>query len=496
MTHTHDSHAHDSHTYSFGDSGHSGDFDTLDLTGNRYVDSLLWSGNRLDSNVITYSFVEDESLDNDVEDVDTEDTDWSSFEREATLVALDTWSNVANISFVQENDDAADANFGFFLVTNADLGDGVLGRFGPPGEDNAGIGYFNIQGSGWGELGLQQGGLGFVTLIHELGHGLGLAHPHDNGGESSFFPGVNSPDDLGRNGQNQGIYTTMSYNDGLVDDGNNRRGFGYQGTPTAFDIAAIQYLYGANTSYNAGDDTYRLPTQNRPGTFYSTLWDADGTDTISARSSNSDTVINLKEAPLVGRNAGGFLSTVDGVYGGFTIANGVTIENAIAGSGNDIVIGNQANNRLKGGGGQDTLNGNQGDDDLIGMAGRDVLNGGSGEDRLVGGGTGDILNGGRFDDKLYGNLGRDVLSGGAGNDEMWGGIGRDTFLLEKGNGVDMIQDFDLNKDLLGLTRGVRLGAITVVQRDEGALIRQGGDRLATLIDVDASDITDNLFTRV
>lgn len=491
MTHTHDS-----HTYSFGDPEQITDFDTLDLTGNRYIDSILWGGNRLESNVITYSFVEDESLDNDIEDVDTEDTSWSSVEREATLVALETWSNVANISFVQESDDDTSADFGLFLTNNSDLGDGVLGRFGPPGEINSGIGYFNIQGKGWGELGLQQGGFGFITLIHEIGHGLGLAHPHDNGGDSSLFPGVMTDSDLGRNAQNQGIYTTMSYNDGNVEDDNTRNGFGYQGTPTAFDIAAIQYLYGANTTYNTGDDTYSLPTQNKPGTFYATLWDAGGTDTISASSSNRDTIINLKAAPLVGRNAGGFLSTVDGILGGFTIANGVTIENAIAGSGNDILVGNQDDNQLKGGGGQDDLDGNQGDDDLLGMAGQDTLSGGNGEDTLTGGGTGDILNGGRQNDELYGNLGRDVLSGGAGSDELWGGIGRDTFLLEKGNGVDLIQDFNISKDSLGLTQGVRLGSLTIVQRDEGALIRQGGDRLATLIDVDANDITNTLFTRV
>ena len=75
----------------------------------------------------------------------------------------------------------------------------------------------------------------------------------------------------------------MSYNDGLVsNDYSGILNYGYQGTPMAFDIAAIQYLYGANTSYNTGDNTYFLPTSNTSGTFYSCIWDAGGFDTISA----------------------------------------------------------------------------------------------------------------------------------------------------------------------------------------------------------------------
>ena len=59
--------------------------------------------------------------------------------------------------------------------------------------------------------------------------------------------------------------------------------------------------------------------------------------------------IDLRAATLAGDdpNAGGFLSQHTGVAGGFTIANGVVIENAIGGNGNDTLIGNSAANRLK-----------------------------------------------------------------------------------------------------------------------------------------------------
>jgi Ca2+-binding RTX toxin-like protein len=68
------------------------------------------------------------------------------------------------------------------------------------------------------------------------------------------------------------------------------------------------------------------------------------------------------------------------VHGGFTIASGVTIENASGGSGNDTLIGNEAANILAGGAGNDRLSGNGGDDVLIGGAGADTLTGGAGAD--------------------------------------------------------------------------------------------------------------------
>jgi serralysin len=113
------------------------------------------------------------------------------------------------------------------------------------------------------------------------------------------------------------------------------------------------------------------------------------------------------------------VSHVDGIYGGFTIANDVVIENATGGSGNDSLIGNSANNVLTGNAGDDTLLGREGNDTLLGDNGNDTISGGSGDDTVTGG---------KGDDTLNGEGGNDVflLGTSAGIDTVVGGDGYDT----------------------------------------------------------------------
>ena len=87
-----------------------------------------------------------------------------------------------------------------------------------------------------------------------------------------------------------------------------------------------------------------------------TIWDVGGTDTISAQGSQLDAIIDLRAATLRNEEGGGgFVSRNGGVLGGFTIANGAVIENAIGGNGDDLLFGNAANNSLNGGAGWDTV---------------------------------------------------------------------------------------------------------------------------------------------
>lgn len=329
------------------------------------------------------------------------------------------------------------------------------------------------------------GGYDYITVIHEFLHNLGLAHPHDSYDE---FPGVSSPfGDLGSSKLNQNVYTVMSYNDagsgnnGLINSsGQQTTGwsgvdYGYS-VMGAFDIAMLQTLYGANMNKAKGNNVYVLPDKNKVGTYYKAIWDADGNDTIVYNGSKN-AAINLRSATLDladGEAAGGMLSQAAGIFGGFTIAHGVVIENATGGAGNDRIFGNSADNllvgnrgqdkifgksgndhleggesadKLWGGSGRDNLKGNASRDKLWGESGSDVLKGGSANDVLTGGSGNDVLGGGSDNDILKGGSDNDVLSGGSGNDVLEGESGND--VLSGGSGKDVLKGGSGKDTLIG-----------------------------------------------
>jgi serralysin len=334
--------------------------------------------------------------------------------------------------------DGFDADF-FYWSYPGTPGPGIslLGSMNPPDYQDEGVAQFNSADERWNAQMLQKGGFSFVTLIHEFGHGMGLAHPHDTGGGSSVMQGVVTngvPGDDGGAGAfdlNQGVYTMMSYNDGWEKSPygsaeTNNEGYGWLGSLMALDIAVIQDKYGVNEDWATGNDTYVLkdvnewgvyidaatgqPAEHDPSdaatsrdgyyqgqsTFYSSIWDAGGIDQITY-SGARDTTIDLRPATLKYEyGGGGWMSYATGIYGGFTIANGATIENATSGSGNDKLTGNAADNVLTANAGNDTLN-------LWFGGGNDTALGGSGNDVFFFGGTlnsADIVNGGADGDTL------------------------------------------------------------------------------------------------
>jgi len=396
--------------------------------------------------------------------------------------------------------DGFDADFFYFSYAGTP-GPGVslLGSMNPPDNGDEGVAQFNSADERWTAQMLQPGGFSFVTLIHEFGHGMGLAHPHDTGGGSSIMRDGDTPSGhveettpfnytLGDFDLNQGIYTMMSYEDGWqtspygqADTVN--EGYGWLGSLMALDIAVIQDKYGVNEDWATGNDTYVLKDVNEWGvyidsatgqpavhdatnqdtsrdgyyvgqsTYYSSIWDAGGVDQI-VYSGARNTNIDLRAATLQYENGGGgWISYATGIYGGYTIANGVTIENATSGSGNDTLIGNNVANVLDGGAGTDTMQGLAGNDTFF-VNGTDhvleIANGGY--DYVVArtnyvleagvyvelmstdnnAGTAAInLTGNELGQVLVGNAGANWLNGGSGGADLLQGLGgNDTYFVD------------------------------------------------------------------
>jgi len=147
----------------------------------------------------------------------------------------------------------------------------------------------------------------------------------------------------------------------------------YASAPQMDDIAAIQKLYGANLQTRAEDTVYGFNSTADRDHYSATsasdklifsVWDGGGNDTLDFSGFSQNQKINL--------TAGSF-SDVGGMTGNVSIAQSVIIENAIGGAGNDLLIGNSADNVLKGGAGNDIIYGAGGADTLWGGTGADVF---------------------------------------------------------------------------------------------------------------------------
>jgi serralysin len=325
---------------------------------------------------------------------------WTDDERALMVNAIAAIEVVCGLRFVDRGDDNDDDVEIWFYNLDKEAADGAFGFAYTPGSDSD-EGLVAINWSTYrDEDGTERhpiapGSFYGLTFLHELSHAVGLKHPHDLGliGQPRF-PDLtrrsNIYRDSGRYGQNAQPWTQMTYVDKKSGNGavpNSEEAFGFLQTPGALDIAALQWLYGINPDAAAGNDVYRLPTNNVEGVGWKSIWDTAGRDRIDGSRASDPVTIDLRNATLdLSDSAGGNLSRVEGVMAGFTIAHDwdgravgkpaglCIIEDATGGRGDDWLIGNAARNLLKGRRGDDVL--------YAGESGPDRLKGGPGRDQF------------------------------------------------------------------------------------------------------------------
>ncbi|WP_319823989.1 Ig-like domain-containing protein [Thalassovita sp.] len=128
---------------------------------------------------------------------------------------------------------------------------------------------------------------------------------------------------------------------------------------------------------------------------------------------------------------------------------------------------------------EDGIFGGLGDDTIHGLGSDDVVDGGAGADECHGDDGRDEVRGGSGNDDLYGETEDDTLSGGLGDDTLTGGTGADRFVINKGDGIDVITDFEDGIDLLDLSSWDKTEAASAVI---GATQTAGGDVRVTFVD--------------
>ncbi len=287
--------------------------------------------------------------------------------------------------------------------------------------------------------------------VHELLHAVGLGH------STSVF------------GNNDGIPNSEYTGTTLFGSW----GSGWDGAPQLFDLAALQYLYGPDTSVRSGNTTYTpdlnafSPTANNDEN--TLLWDGGGYDTLdfSDRTDNINVSLNPGDISQVGTSSSLILAA-----GTFSINYNTQIEQLISGSGNDVLTASDWGSDISGGAGNDQINGGRGNDTVTDSDGRDTVDAGDGNDRVGlisgtnvvhGGEGGDLIVGGFGNDDLSGDAGNDVIrgdistrlfgsdtiAGGRGDDLLEGRGGVDTFVFNTGDGDDTIGALSINYNTVG-----------------------------------------------
>jgi hypothetical protein len=218
----------------------------------------------------------------------------SDAQKTAVRKAFEYLSTIINVTFTESNTAGqADINFG----TNNQSSKNSSGYANVPNASGDHPVYLFLDNSpGNSNTTLTQGTYGWETLIHEIGHTLGLKHPGNYNASGGSVPGPFLP-----KATDNRLYTLMSYNNPagstLVKSTATAGGTSYTGTvvnPSTYmmyDMAALQFLYGKGDGQGMGDYQVTSFTANWSG--METLWTPTGGEIDASAVSNAN-IIDLR----------------------------------------------------------------------------------------------------------------------------------------------------------------------------------------------------------
>lgn len=471
--------------------GYCKSFGLIPATGDEVIDGLI-SGTAWDGPV-TYSFPASAASYAYGGEIDAEFGRATGLQQTAASFALDReFGSTSNDGFSIEGFTAVDVSVGLESDATIRAAQSALPSTSYaylPGSDMAAgdvwFGRYN------GVVFPMAGNYGWHTVLHEMGHAMGLKHGHE--GLNGFGVLPSQYDTLEKS-----IMTYRTY------EGGSTNGYTYEhwGAPQTFmmaDIAALQHLYGADFETNADDTVYSWERGDgatyvngdraiRAGgdVIFATIWDGGGNDTYDLSNFKSRVTLSLEPGESSKFNDSQLSDLGRGHVATGNIYNALQyqgdsrslIENAIGGSNKDSITGNGADNSLSGRKNADQLFGHDGNDVLFGGAGRDQLSGDAGDDQLFGGSD---------DDRLIGGFGDDLLTGGGGEDIFVFNteVGADT-ILDFRDGVDKIavvsELLPLAADLIASAVQVGEDVLLTISEGETVTIRQ-----FDIADLDAKD---------